>query len=98
MEKGSSIGVLKPWEGLTLLHGLGYSWSLSRRSMGHWCHLPGPALFCVCCFAQATPRKQWERGRGMPMRMALGVQCQPSLVCRESRAGGEEGGQGSVFL
>lgn len=70
VEKGSSIGMLKPWEGLTLLHGLGYSCSLRRRSMGHWCHLPGPALFCVCCSTQAIPRKQSERDRGMSMWLA----------------------------
>lgn len=64
------------------------------QSIGHWSPSSGSALFCVCCFAQAIPRKQRERGRGMLMRLAEGVQCQPSLVCRESRAGGEEGGQG----
>lgn len=75
--KKGRVDMQKPWEGLTLLHG----WATARTSaglfpasvVGAWGtgpHLPGSAFFCVFCSAQAIPRKQWERGRGMLMRLA----------------------------
>lgn len=73
--------------------------SFSRRSVG----LLVPIFLDQLCSVSAALLRLFLGGSGKEAghidAAGIGcVQCQPSLVCRESRAGGKEGGQGRVFL